>query len=174
MTSAVRQNYHQDCEAAVNRQINMELYASYVYLSMVRPGGTTCLWWDLGGVYLSVVRPRGTDPWTPVSPIPMTSCVPFLYNLVKRRQAYSLTVLLFHLIYVCFFLQSYYFDRDDVALRNFAKFFRNQSHEEREHAEKLMKLQNERGGRIFLQDVRVWQPGHFHLFCFDVFLKFDL
>lgn len=34
--SQVRQNYHQDCEAAVNRQINLELYASYVYLSMVR------------------------------------------------------------------------------------------------------------------------------------------
>lgn len=33
--SQVRQNYHQDCEAAVNRQINLELYASYVYLSMV-------------------------------------------------------------------------------------------------------------------------------------------
>ncbi|CAL8403548.1 unnamed protein product [Boreogadus saida] len=83
MTSAVRQNFHQDCEAAINRQINLELYASYVYLSM-----------------------------------------------------------------------SYYFDRDDIALNNFAKFFRQQSHEEREHAEKLMKLQNERGGRIFLQDVR--------------------
>lgn len=52
-------------------------------------------------------------------------------------------------------LQAYYFDRDDQALHNFAKFFRNQSHEEREHAEKLMKMQNQRGGRIFLQDVRV-------------------
>ncbi|XP_072321139.1 ferritin, heavy subunit [Eucyclogobius newberryi] len=83
MSSQVRQNYHQDCEAAVNRQINLELYASYVYLSM-----------------------------------------------------------------------SYYFDRDDLALPNFAKFFLNQSHEEREHAEKLMKFQNQRGGRIFLQDVR--------------------
>lgn len=31
----VRQAYHADCEAAINRQINMELYASYVYLSMV-------------------------------------------------------------------------------------------------------------------------------------------
>ncbi|TKS67840.1 Ferritin, heavy subunit [Collichthys lucidus] len=40
------------------------------------------------------------------------------------------------------------------ALHNFAKFFRNQSQEEREHAEKLMKLQNQRGGRIFLQDIR--------------------
>lgn len=54
-----------------------------------------------------------------------------------------------------FSLQSYYFDRDDQALHNFAKFFRNQSHEEREHAEKLMKFQNQRGGRIFLQDIRV-------------------
>lgn len=31
----MRQNFHQDCEAAINRQINLELYASYVYLSMV-------------------------------------------------------------------------------------------------------------------------------------------
>lgn len=51
--------------------------------------------------------------------------------------------------------QGYYFDRYDQALHNFAKFFRNQSQEEREHAEKLMKLQNQRGGRIFLQDVKV-------------------
>ena len=82
--SQVRQNYHQDSEAAINRQINLELYASYVYLSM-----------------------------------------------------------------------SYYFDRDDVALKNFAKYFLHQSHEEREHAERLMKLQNQRGGRIFLQDIKV-------------------
>ncbi|XP_016045178.2 LOW QUALITY PROTEIN: ferritin heavy chain [Erinaceus europaeus] len=81
--SQVRQNYHQDSEAAINRQINLELYASYVYLSM-----------------------------------------------------------------------SYYFDRDDVALKNFAKYFLHQSHEEREHAEKLMKLQNQRGGRIYLQDIK--------------------
>ena len=81
--SQVRQNYHQDSEAAINRQINLELYASYVYLSM-----------------------------------------------------------------------SYYFDRDDVALKNFAKYFLHQSHEEREHAERLMKLQNRRGGRIFLQDIK--------------------
>nr|XP_035132460.1 ferritin heavy chain-like [Callithrix jacchus] len=85
--SQVRQNYHQDSEAAINRQINLELYASYVYLSM-----------------------------------------------------------------------SYYFDRDDVALKNFAKYFLHQSHEEREHAEKLMKLQNQRGGRIFLQDIK--KPDH--------------
>ncbi|XP_030061384.1 ferritin heavy chain, oocyte isoform-like [Microcaecilia unicolor] len=49
---------------------------------------------------------------------------------------------------------SYYFDKDDVALKNFAKYFLYQSHEEQEHAEKVMKLQNQRGGRIFLQDIR--------------------
>lgn len=32
--SKIRQNYHEDCEALVNKQINMEFYASYVYLSM--------------------------------------------------------------------------------------------------------------------------------------------
>ncbi|EMP36149.1 Ferritin heavy chain [Chelonia mydas] len=49
---------------------------------------------------------------------------------------------------------SFYFDRDDVALKNFAKYFLHHSHEEREHAEKLMKPQNQRGGRIFLQDIK--------------------
>ncbi|KAK2100977.1 fts3-like protein [Saguinus oedipus] len=71
-TSQVHQTYHQDSEAAINRQINLELYASYVYLSM-----------------------------------------------------------------------SYYFNLDDVALKNFAKYFLHQSHEEREHENKLMKMQNQ-------------------------------
>ncbi|KAK7940202.1 hypothetical protein WMY93_003528 [Mugilogobius chulae] len=34
MDSQVRQNYHRDCEAAINRMVNMELYASYTYTSM--------------------------------------------------------------------------------------------------------------------------------------------
>merc|ERR1712181_55632 len=32
--SKIRQNYHEDCEALINKQIRMEFYASYVYLSM--------------------------------------------------------------------------------------------------------------------------------------------
>ncbi|XP_041515579.1 ferritin, mitochondrial-like [Microtus oregoni] len=89
----VCQNFHPDCEAAINRQINMELYASYVYLSM-----------------------------------------------------------------------AYYFSRDDVALYNFSKYFLHQSLEEREHAEKLLRLQNQRGGRISLQDIKKpdrddWESG---------------
>ncbi|XP_040894020.1 LOW QUALITY PROTEIN: ferritin, heavy polypeptide 1b [Toxotes jaculatrix] len=80
MSSQVRQNFKPGLEAAINRQINLELYASYVYLSM-----------------------------------------------------------------------DYYFDRDDKSL---PKFFHTQSKEEREHAEKLLSLQNKRGGRIFLQDIK--------------------
>ncbi|KAL1307981.1 hypothetical protein HN51_049895 [Arachis hypogaea] len=46
-----------------------------------------------------------------------------------------------------------YFDRDNVALRGLAKFFKESSDEEREHAEKLMKYQNKRGGRVKLQPI---------------------
>ena len=36
--SQVRQNYAKDSEEGVNKQINMELYAMYTYLSMVKIG----------------------------------------------------------------------------------------------------------------------------------------
>lgn len=49
---------------------------------------------------------------------------------------------------------SFYFDRDDVALPNIAKFFKHQSDEEREHATELMRVQNLRGGRVVLQDIQ--------------------
>ncbi|XP_075694943.1 ferritin, middle subunit-like [Rhinoderma darwinii] len=48
----------------------------------------------------------------------------------------------------------YFFDRDDVALHHVAEFFKEQSHKENEHAEKFMKYQNARGGRVVLQDVK--------------------
>ncbi|KAL0993595.1 hypothetical protein UPYG_G00110250 [Umbra pygmaea] len=83
MESQVRQNYHRDCEAAINKMINMELFASYNYMSM-----------------------------------------------------------------------AHYFSRDDVALPGFAHFFKENSEEEREHADKLLSFQNKRGGRIFLQDIK--------------------
>uniref|UniRef100_A0A4W5LF53 Ferritin n=1 Tax=Hucho hucho TaxID=62062 RepID=A0A4W5LF53_9TELE len=35
MESQIRQNYHNDCEAAINRMINMEMFASYTYTSML-------------------------------------------------------------------------------------------------------------------------------------------
>lgn len=40
-----------------------------------------------------------------------------------------------------------------MALHGFAKKFREDSEEEREHAMKLIKYQNQRGGRVVFQDV---------------------
>jgi ferritin heavy chain len=50
-------------------------------------------------------------------------------------------------------LQAYYFDRDDVAFPGLHKYFKKASDEEREHAEKFMKYQNTRGGRVILQPI---------------------
>merc|ERR1711959_793199 len=82
-TSLVRQNFSEAAEASINDQINMELYASYVYQAAAR-----------------------------------------------------------------------HFERDDVALFGFAKFFQHQSDEEREHAEKFQKYLNIRGGRLTLKDIK--------------------
>lgn len=48
----------------------------------------------------------------------------------------------------------YYFDRDDVALEGVGHFFRELAEKKREDAERLLKLQNKRGGRVLLQDVQ--------------------
>ncbi|KAK7805990.1 hypothetical protein U0070_011745 [Myodes glareolus] len=48
----------------------------------------------------------------------------------------------------------YYFDRDDVALEGVGHFFRELAEEKREGAERLLKLQNDRGGRALFQDVQ--------------------
>lgn len=63
-----------------------------------------------------------------------------------------------------------------MALPGFHKFFKHSSDEEREHAEKLMKYQNKRGGRIVLQDIKVYNMMynvHF-LFNYSLFLKWKL
>ncbi|XP_022767798.1 ferritin-3, chloroplastic [Durio zibethinus] len=80
--SLARQKYTDDCEAAINEQINVEYNVSYVY----------------------------------------------------------------HSLYA-------YFDRDNIALKGLAKFFKESSEEEREHAEKLMEYQNIRGGRVKLHSI---------------------
>ncbi|CAL9040736.1 unnamed protein product [Musa banksii] len=80
--SIARQKYSDECEAAINEQINVEYSVSYVY----------------------------------------------------------------HALFA-------YFDRDNVALKGLAKFFKESSDEEREHADKLMEYQNMRGGRVKLQSI---------------------
>uniref|UniRef100_H0Y0D3 Ferritin n=1 Tax=Otolemur garnettii TaxID=30611 RepID=H0Y0D3_OTOGA len=97
--SQIRQNYHPECEASVNRLINLQLYASYVYLSM-----------------------------------------------------------------------AFYFDRDDVALKHFTRFFLRKSHQQQADAERVMELQNQRGGRICLRDLKKpdrddWENGLRALEC---------
>ncbi|XP_073444185.1 ferritin light chain, oocyte isoform-like [Dendrobates tinctorius] len=48
----------------------------------------------------------------------------------------------------------FFFDRDDVALAKFSKFFHEQSEKKQEQAEKFLEFQNKRGGRIVLQDIK--------------------
>ncbi|MEQ2244586.1 hypothetical protein ILYODFUR_018703 [Ilyodon furcidens] len=55
-----------------------------------------------------------------------------------------------------------YFDRDDVALPHFSRFFLERSEKEREQAEKLLGYQNTRGGRILLQTITVSVKNQFH------------
>uniref|UniRef100_H0XLF8 Ferritin n=1 Tax=Otolemur garnettii TaxID=30611 RepID=H0XLF8_OTOGA len=92
-------NYHTICEASVNRQVNLELYAYYAYLSMTS-----------------------------------------------------------------------YFDRDDVALKNFTSYFQRQSRKHWEQAKMLMELQNQHGGSIHLRDMRNpggddWEDGQQAMEC---------
>jgi len=47
-----------------------------------------------------------------------------------------------------------HFDRDDVALHGFRDFFQHSSEEEREHAQKFIKYQNQRGGRVVLEAIQ--------------------
>lgn len=51
-------------------------------------------------------------------------------------------------------IQANYFERDDVALNGFSKYFRKAAHEELEHAEKFMKFQVQRGGRVKMDDIK--------------------
>ncbi|XP_006879006.1 PREDICTED: ferritin light chain-like [Elephantulus edwardii] len=48
----------------------------------------------------------------------------------------------------------FYFDRDDVALEGVGHFFRELAKEKREGAKQLLKLQNQRGGRVLFQDIQ--------------------
>lgn len=48
----------------------------------------------------------------------------------------------------------FYFDHNDVALANIAKWFQQRSDERRNYAIRLMRQQNARGGRVALQNVR--------------------
>ncbi|XP_065835210.1 soma ferritin-like [Oscarella lobularis] len=66
--------------------------------------------------------------------------------------------------YYTYLAMAYHFDRDDVALKGFHEFFKHSAEEEQEHAQKLMKYQNRRGGRIVLNPIKAptkseWKSG---------------
>ncbi|XP_033082930.1 ferritin light chain-like [Trachypithecus francoisi] len=48
----------------------------------------------------------------------------------------------------------FYFDRDDVALEGVSHFFRELAKEKREGYQRLLKMQNQRGGRALFQDIK--------------------
>ncbi|XP_016072235.1 PREDICTED: ferritin heavy chain-like [Miniopterus natalensis] len=58
-------------------------------------------------------------------------------------------------LYVSYVYQSmaFYFQHHEVALHHCAQFFQQRSLKEREQAERLMWLQNERGGRVLLGEI---------------------
>lgn len=82
ISSQVRQNYDRECEEAVNKFIQLQLYSSYAYTSM-----------------------------------------------------------------------AFYFDRDDVALGNFKRYFLSKSYNCKANAEMFMFLQNKRGGNLIFHDI---------------------
>ncbi|XP_006884309.1 PREDICTED: ferritin light chain-like, partial [Elephantulus edwardii] len=60
-----------------------------------------------------------------------------------------------HLQVSCTYLSlGFYFDRNDVALEGMEHFFRELAKEKCEGAEQLLKLQNQRGGRVLFQDIQ--------------------
>ncbi|XP_072444412.1 ferritin heavy chain, oocyte isoform-like [Chiloscyllium punctatum] len=187
MTSPVCQNYHKDCEAAVNKQINLELYSSSVHISM-KPEQDE---WGNGLEAMQRALQMEKDVNQSLLDLHKLSSGhtdPHLCDFLERHyldeQVKMIKKLGDHIpnlkrlgapenglgedcedavnkqinlelysSYVYLSMSSY-FDRDDVALRHFAEFFKEQSHEEREHAEKLMEFQNKCGGRVLLQDIK--------------------
>ena len=50
-------------------------------------------------------------------------------------------------------MQASCFERDGVALKGYASFFREMAEEELEHAQDFMKIQSQRGGRVVLKEI---------------------
>ena len=68
-------------------------------------------------------------------------------NGINRQINNELTSSYFYL-YVAF-----HFDKDDVSLRNFHKYFYRLSERKKANADRLMKFMSERGGRVQLKDI---------------------
>jgi len=75
-------------------------------------------------------------------------------------------------------MQGHFFDRSDVGLKNIAKFFMDNSEEEREHANKLIKYHNQRGGITVYSNIKVCDFNvkilKFLIICIDHKLNFTI
>ncbi|KAK7390313.1 hypothetical protein VNO78_25615 [Psophocarpus tetragonolobus] len=102
----------------------------------------------LGNRNLSVCAAASNAPVS----APLTGVIfePFEELKKDHLKFFSISFLFYNVSYVYHSLFSY-FDRDNIALKGLAKFFKESSEEEREHAEKLIK--NIRGGRVLLYPI---------------------
>ncbi|XP_067057630.1 uncharacterized protein [Acropora muricata] len=173
-----------DTSGEINKQINRELFAHYTYLSMAMhfdrddinlPGfhkffkesaeeemehaQKLMKYQNMRGgrVKLHNIHKPCTDEWGNGLSAMKTA-------LGLEKEVYESLLLLHSIASQENDPQAFHFDRDDVALPGFHKFMLKQSEEEREHASKLMKYQNKRGGRIVLQDIKKpekneWESG---------------
>ncbi|XP_062499712.1 soma ferritin-like [Corticium candelabrum] len=172
--SKVRQNFHQEAEAGVNKQVNLELYAFYTYRSMAHyfdrddvalPGFSKYFlkasdeelehadklmkYQNMRGgrIVLQDVKRPEKDEWG--------SGADAMEAALALERHVNQSLLDLHKVADAHGdAQAHHFDRDDVALHGFHKFFKESSDEELEHADKLMTFQNKRGGRVVLQDIK--------------------
>uniref|UniRef100_A0A8C7IPX8 Ferritin n=1 Tax=Oncorhynchus kisutch TaxID=8019 RepID=A0A8C7IPX8_ONCKI len=208
MESQIRQNYHHDCEAAINRMINLEMFASYTYTSMAfyfsrddvalpgfahffkensdeeREHAEKLLSFQNkrgGRILLQDIKKPERDEWgngleamqcalqleknvnqalLDLHKIASDKVDPHMESQIRQNYHHDCEAAINRMINLEMFASytytsmAFYFSRDDVALRGFAHFFKENSDEEREHAEKLLSFQNKRGGRILLQDIK--------------------
>lgn len=61
-----------------------------------------------------------------------------------------------------YYAMSAFFDRDNISLPGLAGYFREQSEEERGHAQQLVDFQNTRGGRVVLHTIGPPQAEYSH------------
>jgi len=85
-----------------------------------------------------------------VSDPPKPRVSPFALETEKEINKQINRELFAHYTYMS---MAYHFDRDDINLPGFHKFFKESSEEELKHAHLLMEYQNKRGGRVKLHSL---------------------
>ncbi|KAF3448048.1 hypothetical protein FNV43_RR08756 [Rhamnella rubrinervis] len=105
-------------------------------------------------LYLSSLKPRSSKFLASVSfetdVVPLEGAIFQPFEEFKKEAFAFLVGYNVSYVYHAMFA---YFDRDNIALKGFAKFFKKSSEKQKEHAKKLIKYQNIRGGIVTLHSV---------------------